>query len=135
VVLLVDHAGRDAPALTDRQAVLLRPGPDVTAALTISRGPPGPTALRPPRLPGVLNIRRELLLPGRDVAGKRDCQRALGDRGEIKPAGPNRSASRREPRRATSPARSGKAGQARQYARGTAFGRHGKEPVNGYWDR
>jgi hypothetical protein len=33
-VILLLHTGRDAPALTDRQAVLLRPGPDITAALT-----------------------------------------------------------------------------------------------------
>jgi hypothetical protein len=29
-VVLLYHGGRDAPALTDRQAVLFRPGPDIT---------------------------------------------------------------------------------------------------------
>src|SRR6266705_919157 len=37
-VVLLCHAGRDAPALANRQAVLLCPGPDITRALTA--GPP-----------------------------------------------------------------------------------------------
>src|SRR5262245_39317436 len=41
-VVLLHDAGRDAPALTDRQAVLLRPGPDITGAPPPGRGPAGP---------------------------------------------------------------------------------------------
>jgi hypothetical protein len=58
-VVLLQHAGRDAPALTDRQAVLFRPGPDITAALTVDCGPTAPARLCPPGLAGVLKIGRE----------------------------------------------------------------------------
>src|SRR6266516_2788674 len=60
-VVLLCHAGRDAPARTDRQAMLLCPGPDITAALTARRGPPAPARLCPPGLAGVLKIGRQLL--------------------------------------------------------------------------
>src|SRR5690348_6119243 len=60
-VVLLHHAGWDAPALTDHDAVVLRPGPDITAALTAGRGTPWPTRLRPPGLAGMLDERGELL--------------------------------------------------------------------------
>ena len=58
--VLLCHAGRNAPAVADRQAVLLRPGPDITRALPAGRGPPGPAGLCPAGLAGVLHIGREL---------------------------------------------------------------------------
>jgi hypothetical protein len=48
-------------ALTDRQAVLFRPGPDVTRALAARRSTPGPAGLGMPGPAGVLEERRELL--------------------------------------------------------------------------
>ena len=48
-------------ALTDRQAVLFRPGPDATQALAARRSPPGPAGLGTPGPAGVLEERRELL--------------------------------------------------------------------------
>jgi hypothetical protein len=48
-VVLLRHAGRDAPARTDGQAGLLAQAPDITGALAASRGPPGPTRWCPPR--------------------------------------------------------------------------------------
>jgi hypothetical protein len=49
-VVLLHHAGGDAAALADRQAVLVRPGPDITRALAASRSPPGAgEAARPAR--------------------------------------------------------------------------------------
>jgi len=59
-LVLRHDAGRDAPPLTDRHAVVLRPGPDVTAALTAGRGAPGPAHMCPPGLAGVLDEWREL---------------------------------------------------------------------------
>jgi hypothetical protein len=59
-VVLFHHAGGYAPALAHRQAVLFGPGPDVTRALAVSRGPPGAARLRPPGPAGMLNIGREL---------------------------------------------------------------------------
>jgi hypothetical protein len=68
-LVLLHHAGRNAPALTDRQAVLLRAGPDITGALPPGRGPPRPARRSPPRAAGVLNIGRELLAERRRVLG------------------------------------------------------------------
>src|SRR5579863_177449 len=68
-VVLLGHAGRDAAALTDRKAVLLRPGPDVTRALPAGPGPPGPAGLCPPGLAGVLEIGREQLAECGGVLG------------------------------------------------------------------
>jgi hypothetical protein len=47
-VVLLDHAGRDTPAVTDRDVALSCPGPDVAAALAAGRAPAGPARLRPP---------------------------------------------------------------------------------------
>lgn len=41
-VVLVRHAGRDAAALAHRQAVLFRPGPDITRTLPAGRRTPRP---------------------------------------------------------------------------------------------
>jgi hypothetical protein len=60
-VVLLHHAGWDAPALIDRDAAVFRPGPDITAALTAGRGTPWPARWRPPGLAGVLEERGELL--------------------------------------------------------------------------
>jgi len=69
-VVLLQHAGRDAPALTDRQPVLLRPGPpDITAALTAGCDPSGSASRCPPGPAGVLQIGRELLAERGDVLG------------------------------------------------------------------
>jgi hypothetical protein len=60
-LVLLHHAGRNAAALTDRQAVVFRPGPDVTAALTARRGPPRAAGLGAAGLARVLDERRQLL--------------------------------------------------------------------------
>jgi len=49
-VVLLHHAGRDAATVTDRQAVLLRPGPDLTRALPTALRPPSPVAGARPAL-------------------------------------------------------------------------------------
>src|SRR5260370_15821027 len=69
VVVLLQHAGGDAPALTDRQAVLFRPNPDIAAALTVRCGPPGTARLGPPRLAGVLKIGCEVFAERGGVLG------------------------------------------------------------------
>ena len=68
-VVLFHHAGRDAPALANCQAVLFRPGPDVTRALTVSRGPPGATRLRPSGSAGMRKVGLELLAERGGVLG------------------------------------------------------------------
>src|SRR6516164_6492516 len=60
-LILLYHARRDAPARADRDAVVFRPGPDVTGALAARRGPGRPARLRPPGLPRVLDEWRQLL--------------------------------------------------------------------------
>jgi hypothetical protein len=60
-VVLLYHAGGDAPALAHRQAVPFGPGPDITRALAASRGPAGPAGLRPADPAGVLKVGGELL--------------------------------------------------------------------------
>jgi hypothetical protein len=60
-VVLLHHAGRDAPAPADRDAVVFRSGPDITGALTAGHGTPGPARWCPPGLAGVLEERGELL--------------------------------------------------------------------------
>ncbi len=55
-VVLVHHAGGDAPALAHRQAVLFRPRPDITRALAGGRGPPCTAGLCPARASCVLNV-------------------------------------------------------------------------------
>src|SRR5205809_3275453 len=47
-VVLLYHGGRDAPALPDSQAVLFRPGADITRALAVCRDPPGAARRCPP---------------------------------------------------------------------------------------
>src|SRR5215470_12489954 len=59
-VVLLGHAGGDAPAVADRDALILRPGPDVRAALAAGRGPPGPAPRPPARLARALDEGREL---------------------------------------------------------------------------
>ena len=63
------HADRDAPALTDRQAMHLRPCPDITRALTIRRSPPRPPRRCPPGPAGVFNKRRQFLAERGGVLG------------------------------------------------------------------
>src|SRR5438270_31809 len=53
-LVLLDHAGRDTPALADRQAPRLRPGADVDAALTARRGPRRAGRVPAARLAGTL---------------------------------------------------------------------------------
>src|SRR5262249_53346928 len=66
-LVLLYHARGDPPALTDRDAVVFRPGPDVTGALAARRGPAGPARLRAPGPAGVLDERRQLLAERRRV--------------------------------------------------------------------
>ena len=68
-LILLHHTGRNAAALTDRQAVLLRPGPDITGALPTGRGPARPARLCSPRIAGVLYIGCELLAECGGVLG------------------------------------------------------------------
>src|SRR5690349_17704894 len=67
--VLLHHAGRDAAAFADRQAMLLRPGPDITRTLPAGRRPPGPAGRRLPGLPGVLDVRREQVAEHGGVLG------------------------------------------------------------------
>src|SRR5579859_6192691 len=60
-LVLVHHAGRDPAALTDRQAMLFRPGPDITRTLPTRCGPPGAA--------GMLDVGRELLAQRSGVLG------------------------------------------------------------------
>src|SRR5690348_12556642 len=55
-IILLHHAGRDAAAFTDRQAVLVCPGPDITRTLPAGSGPPGPAGRCPSGLASVLNV-------------------------------------------------------------------------------
>src|SRR6476660_3961262 len=59
-LVLLGHARGDTPAVADRDALVLRPGPDVRATLPACYGPPGPPPLPPARLAGVLDIGRQL---------------------------------------------------------------------------
>src|SRR5437764_1279418 len=59
-LVLLHYAGRDAPAFTDGQAVLLGPGADITRVLPVRWSPPGPAGRCPPRPAGVLKVGREL---------------------------------------------------------------------------
>src|SRR5215471_21098450 len=68
-VVLPYHPGRDPPALTDRQAALLRPRPDITRTLTVGRRVPLSAGLCPSSLAGVLNVGRELLVERGGVLG------------------------------------------------------------------
>src|SRR5215467_3473342 len=48
-LVLLGHTRGDTSPVADRDALVFRPGPDVRAALTAGRGPPGPAPLpRPP---------------------------------------------------------------------------------------
>src|SRR5260370_41426291 len=60
-LVLLRHARWDTPALIDRDAVALRPGPDISAALTAGGGTARPARLCPPGLAGVLDERPQLL--------------------------------------------------------------------------
>src|SRR6266496_1642758 len=59
-LVLLDDAGGDAPAVTERDALVFGPRADTAAALTACRGPPGPAALSLPGLAGVADEGREL---------------------------------------------------------------------------
>src|SRR5579859_1004786 len=60
-LVLLHHAGRDAPMLADRDALVFRPGPYIAAALPAGPGTPRLAGLCPPGLAGVLDERHELL--------------------------------------------------------------------------
>src|SRR5512140_3560239 len=66
-VVLLGHARGDAPTIADRDALVLRPGPDVRAALTAGRGPPRPAPLPPAGPAGVLDERSDLAAERRGV--------------------------------------------------------------------
>src|SRR5689334_2037522 len=66
-VVLLGHARGDTPTIADRDALVLRPGPDVRAALTAGRGPPRPAPRPPPGPARVLDERRELPAERRGV--------------------------------------------------------------------
>src|SRR5258706_12131932 len=63
-LVLRHHARREPPALTDRDAAVLRPHPDIAAALTGGGRPGRPAGQSPPGPACVLAERRQLL-PGR----------------------------------------------------------------------
>src|SRR5437764_14874803 len=54
-VVLLSHARGDAATIADRDALVLRPGPDVRATLTAGHRPPPPAPLPPARPAGVLD--------------------------------------------------------------------------------
>src|SRR5215831_18480007 len=58
--VLLGNAGRDAPALADRDAVVFRPRADIAAALTARSGTHRLAALSPASLAGVLDVGRDL---------------------------------------------------------------------------
>src|SRR5579859_2505697 len=60
-VVLLCHAGRDTPALADRDALVLRPGPDITAALTACRRARRPAGWSPRGFAGMLHEGGDLL--------------------------------------------------------------------------
>src|SRR5215472_2432332 len=66
-LVLLEHAGRDPPAVADRDAVGLRPRPDVAAALAAGRGPRRPASQSPAGLAVMLDERPELLAEGAGV--------------------------------------------------------------------
>jgi hypothetical protein len=66
-VVLLHHAGGDAPALADCDALVLRPGPDIAAALTACRGPRRLTSWSPACFAGVADDGGELLAQRRSV--------------------------------------------------------------------
>jgi hypothetical protein len=65
--VLLDHAGRDAPAPADRDAVVFHPRPDVAAALPARCGPRRPAARTAAGLAGVVDVGRDLLAEGGGV--------------------------------------------------------------------
>jgi hypothetical protein len=65
--VLLRQAGGDPAAIADRDAVVARPGPDITAALTGRGCTRRPAALTTPRLTGLTDIRRDLLAERRRV--------------------------------------------------------------------
>ena len=71
-LILLHHGGRDAAALTDRQTMLFRPGPDIPRALPARCGPPGPASPGTPGPAGMLNVGRELLAQRGGVLGIQD---------------------------------------------------------------
>lgn len=60
-LVLLHHAGGDTPARTDRDAMVVRPSPDIAAALTAGGGLGRPVDLPAPGLAGMLDERRRLL--------------------------------------------------------------------------
>jgi hypothetical protein len=49
--VLLNHAGRDTPALPNRDGVVFRPGPDIAAALAACRRTTRAAGLAPPGIP------------------------------------------------------------------------------------
>src|SRR5260370_6708101 len=60
-LVLLHHARWDTAALIDRDAVVLRPGPDISAALTAGSGPARPAGPCPPGLAVAFDGRPQLL--------------------------------------------------------------------------
>src|ERR1700722_10494698 len=60
-VVLRGHAGCDAAAVTDRDAVVSRPGPDIAASVPARGRMRRLSALATPRLTGMVHVRRDLL--------------------------------------------------------------------------
>src|SRR5579859_4337146 len=68
-LVLLHDAGRDPPALADRDAVFSCPRADLAAALSPGRGPGSPAGRPAARLTGVVEVRLELLAEGSRVLG------------------------------------------------------------------
>ena len=68
-LVLLNDAGGDAPTGADRDALVLRPRPDIAAALPAGCSPPRPAALSPARPAGVIDERCELAAERRGVLG------------------------------------------------------------------
>ena len=68
-LVLLHHAGGDTPTRTDRDAVVVGPGPDIAAALPARGSAARPPGLASPGLAGVLDERRQRLPEGGGVFG------------------------------------------------------------------
>jgi hypothetical protein len=83
-LILLNHAGRDTPALADRDAAVFGPGADVGAAVAAGRRAGRAARRSAPGLAGVPDERRQLLP---------ECGGVLGAQVDliVRPAEPNRT--------------------------------------------
>jgi hypothetical protein len=84
--VLLDHARRDAAALADRDTLVLRPRPDIAAALTACCGTYRSAALSSSSLAGVFDV-------GRDLPAEPAGVLLLRSISDSEPPSPNRNVS------------------------------------------